>query len=182
MGSVTEETQSFRTGICRDSYVDFVQEFWEEVPGAGKCTWNWHMDEICIALQQIKIRVQAGKKNTYDTIINVPPGSSKSSLCSILFIPWVWASWPEARFICATHTETLGLDLAAKSRELMRSEKYLDFFPHVRLPRTQVSQSRSYRAFFGSRGSSTMRKCPWNPVGVFPATVQENRIPPLVLR
>lgn len=64
-------------------------------------------------------------------IINVPPRTSKTSLCSIALCPWVWAqrkigptSGPGVRFLYASYGESLSLDHSTYCRWLIKSEWY----------------------------------------------------------
>lgn len=119
--------------LCRMSYSDFVANFWDTVPGAGKIIWNWHMFKICDELQAAAERVFNNQPKQSDILLNVPPGSSKSTICSILFQPWTWTRMPHARHICASHTDSLVFDLADKSREVLKSDKYRLMYPEVQL-------------------------------------------------
>src|ERR1700735_3237867 len=103
----TSSQTKLRISICKQSYEDFVKEFWSEVPGAGKLRWNWHLSFICQELERAAERVFRWEAAPYDLVINISPGSSKTTLCSILFQPWVWTRMPGARFINATHTQDL---------------------------------------------------------------------------
>lgn len=71
-----EETDVLRS-ICRDSFEDFVKEFWEEIPGSGKLIWNWHMSLLCQELQIIAERVFKNQPKEYDLAVNISPGTSK---------------------------------------------------------------------------------------------------------
>ena len=46
--------------VCKESFWEFVKEFWEEVPGAGKMKSNWHMEYLANQLQEIAERVFLG--------------------------------------------------------------------------------------------------------------------------
>lgn len=134
----------------------FVSEFWECVPGAGNLIWNWHMGVLCDELQEAAERVFYNEPRKYDLVINVPFGTSKSTIGSILFHPWTWIRFPEGRHLTATHTETLALDLANKSREVIRSEKYRELFPHVRLRDNQDAKGYYANDLGGVRQSFTV--------------------------
>jgi predicted phage terminase large subunit-like protein len=121
--------------VCGMSFKDFVKRFWECVPGAGKLTWNWHMDVLCEELQFVAERVFAGLPRLHDQVFNVPFGTSKSTVCSILFPAWTWTRMPSARHIIATHTHALVLDFAYKTRAVIESDKYQEIFPNVQLTR-----------------------------------------------
>jgi predicted phage terminase large subunit-like protein len=129
--------------LCRESFVDFVKEFWGEVPGAGRLVWNWHLDVFCEELQAVAERVFKGLPKEYDLLVNVSPGTSKSTVFSILVPAWVWTRMPAARFITASHTDTLVMDLANKSRHVIAGEKYQACFPEV-----QFSEEQNRKSFF----------------------------------
>lgn len=119
--------------LCRNSFEFFVRQFWETIPGTGKLVWNWHLKLLCDELQLIAERVIDNQPKEYDLVINVSPGSSKSSIASILFHPWMWTRMCNARFLTASHTSDLVMDLSSKSRDVLRSEKYVRFFPEIEL-------------------------------------------------
>lgn len=128
--------------ICRDSFYDFVQEFWETVI-AETPIWNWHIRVICDELQEMAERVIRGEVKLHDLVANVPPGTSKSTIISIMFPAWVWTRMPSARFICGSYAEKLALDLARKNRSVITSEKYKKCFPEVR-----ISPDQDTKAYF----------------------------------
>jgi hypothetical protein len=139
-----------RRALCRASYEDFVRHFWDTVPGAGTLRWNWHMTVLCQEIQNVAERVFAWEPAVYDLIINISPGTSKTTICSILAQPWVWARMPEARFINATHTQDLVLSIALKSLRVMESEKYRELFPEVELTKSAIG------SFANSKGGDRL--------------------------
>lgn len=148
---------SLLRSICRESLTEFVREFWHLIPGAGdKLVWNWHIDLFCDELQVMAERVFKGIKKEYDLVLNVSPGTSKSSIFSILFPAWVWTRMPSARFITASHTEELVLDLANKAREVIRSELYQSCFPEVQLDPKQDAKGYYTNTSGGDRKTCTV--------------------------
>lgn len=142
--------------ICKESLVEFVRRAWKFVPGAGKLRWNWHLDVFCIELQRIAERVFQGLPKEYDLVLNVSPGTSKSTIWSILFPAWVWTRMPHARIMTASHTDTLATDLAGKSREVLKSEWYRRCYPHIRFRKDQDSKHYYCNTFGGDRFSCTV--------------------------
>src|SRR5438105_2825108 len=67
----------------RGGFWVFVKEFWGEVPGAGTMVENWHMPYLCGVLEETAERAFKGLPKLHDVIINVSPGTSKSTLFSI---------------------------------------------------------------------------------------------------
>ena len=143
--------------LCRRRFSEFVREFWPEVPGAGEYPeWNWHMDVVCDELQKVAERVFRGLPKEYDVVLNISPGTSKSTLCSILFPAWTWTRMPSCRILSATHTDMLALDLAAKSRTVVKSEKYQSCFPDVVLRSDQDTKSYFANTKGGDRMTCTV--------------------------
>lgn len=126
--------------ICKESFYEFVKEFWDTIV-PEKPVWNWHIHYICKELQYIAELVFGDKVKEYDEIINVSPGSTKSTLASIMYLPWIWSRMPSARFIGGSYAKDLSMDLSRRSRDIVKSEKYQDTFTYVRLRRDQDVKS-----------------------------------------
>ncbi len=109
--------------VCKNSFYRFVQEFWHVVV-PEKPIWNWHCEYLCQKLQSLFEDVEAGRPKKYDLIINLPPGSSKSTLFSILFPAFVWCRMPTCRFITASFSNDLAEDFARKSKMVIQSDLY----------------------------------------------------------
>jgi predicted phage terminase large subunit-like protein len=137
--------------ICKDSFFEFVQEFWREVVNEVP-VWNWHIEYLSDLLQGIAERVKRREPAEYDYyIINIPPGSSKSTIVSIMYPMWCWSIDPTQRFICSSYANDIALDLAEKSRRVFRSEKYQKYFPDVRIDQENESKSRFKNLVGGER-------------------------------
>lgn len=112
------------------SFSHFVQYFWETVCNQ-KLVWNWHMDLFCDELQKIAERVGNRLQKEYDLIVNVPPGTSKTLIFSIMFPAWCWTRWFWMRFITASYSASLSLESADTCRELLRSDKFKEIYPDI---------------------------------------------------
>ncbi len=126
------------------------------MPGAGSLIWNWHLDILCSELQTVAERVFRNEPKQYDVIFNISPGTSKSTICSILFPAWVWTRFPQGRIISASHTETLVLDLAAKARYVIQEDKYQYYWPHIQLREDQASKGYYANTLGGDRLTCTV--------------------------
>ena len=142
--------------LCKSDFKKFVKEFWSEIPGAGTLIWGWHMGVLCDELQTVAERVFANQAKEYDLVINISPGTSKSSIGSILFQPWTWTRMPNARHITASHTDSLVLDLATKSRFVLESDKFREFFPLIELRKDQKAKGDFANTLGGERKSCTV--------------------------
>lgn len=142
--------------ICRLSFWEFVQSFWECVPGAGKMVSNWHLEYFCTELAVVAERVFKAVPKEYDLVLNCPPGTSKSTIWSILFPAWVWTRMPTARILTASHTESLVLDLANKARAVITSEKYQGCYPEIQLRDDQAAKGYYINTKGGDRYTCTV--------------------------
>ena len=76
---------------CRRNFYYFVQEFISElIP--GDVILNWHIEFLCNKLEKYIFRIIARLPAESDLIINIIPGSTKSTVCSQLLPAWAWAA------------------------------------------------------------------------------------------
>jgi len=129
-------SDKFVANVCQESYYQFFLTFWPLI-AAEKLIRNWHIKKLCDELQDIAERVFLDKPKEYDCIINCPPGTSKSSIVSILWQAWIWTRMPSARFISGSYSERLALDHSRKSRDVVISDKYRALFPFIKLREDQ---------------------------------------------
>lgn len=122
--------------ICRDSFYEFVKEFWSTVV-AEEFQDNWHIKYLCDELQVMAERIFAREKKAYDLAVNIAPGSTKSLIMSVMFPMWCWTRMPSFRFIGASYSFPLAMDLSLKSRDIAQSEKYRACFPEVKIREDQ---------------------------------------------
>lgn len=64
-------------------------------------------------------------------LINIPPGTSKSTATSVFFPAWLWGpfGWPEARFIGCSYEQGLAVRDNRRNRQLIESEWYQEHWP-----------------------------------------------------
>lgn len=135
------ETQVLAS-LCRDSFYHFMREFWEVVVPETP-VWNWHIRYLCDELQRMAERVFRGLPKEYDLVVNISPGSTKSTIVSIMFPAWLWTRMPSCRVISASYAHSLATELSRKSRDVIKSEKYQQTFPGV-----QIREDQDAKGFF----------------------------------
>ena len=107
--------------LCAKKLRHFVERAWPEIDPAPFVP-NWHVDAVCDHLQA------CADGQIQRLIINVPPGTAKSMLCSVLYPAWRWATKPEWQLLSASYNAGLATRDAVKSRELMRGHWYTRWF------------------------------------------------------
>jgi len=118
--------KDLRRELLKRSYFEFFKFFWPVII-PDPLLVNWHIKKICDELQKLGEAVE--ERRPYpDLVINVPPSESKSTICTVIFPVWLWIRDPTARIISGSYASTLSKNLAIKSRDILRSSLFLEYF------------------------------------------------------
>lgn len=104
----------------RRSLAWLVEHGWHIVEPATSFQGNWHIDHICQHLEA----VSSGQIR--NLVINVPPGSGKSTIVSVFWNAWEWIRNPSEAFLYASFDAGLTLRDAGKLQMLMCSKWFTD--------------------------------------------------------
>lgn len=104
--------------VCRREFRSFVTGAWSVLEPATPFVPNWHIEAICQHLQA----VTTGEIRKL--IINVPPGSMKSLLVSVMWPAWHWLHQAHHRFLTGSYGIALATRDSVKSRRLIESNWY----------------------------------------------------------
>jgi predicted phage terminase large subunit-like protein len=119
-----------RREINNRSLFEFIKYFWDEI-SSDEFKPNWHIPFLCSELQIVAERVAKRLPKEYDLIINIPPGTTKTTIVSIMFPVWCWTKWFDLRFITASYSRDLSLESAEKSRDIIQSDKFKLVYPDL---------------------------------------------------
>ncbi|RLC10096.1 MAG: hypothetical protein DRI24_20795 [Deltaproteobacteria bacterium] len=108
---------------CERSLAEFVKLSWHIIEPSTKLIWNWHFDVICGYLEA----VTSGKIKRL--IINVPPGTAKSTLVSVCFPAWEWIHNPARRYLGITNEQGLALRDSLKAKTIIESQWFQSKWP-----------------------------------------------------
>jgi predicted phage terminase large subunit-like protein len=115
----------------------FVREAWHVIEPATDYIHGWHIDAICEHLEAITTGrfLKQGQPNRL--LINVPPGTMKSLLVSVLWPAWEWGPCgkPQLRYLTTSYTEKYVKRDSRRMRDLVQSEWYRSLWPEVELVR-----------------------------------------------
>lgn len=127
----TEKNAEAIRGRCK-TLVGFVREAWHVLEPNATYVHSWHIAAICEHLEA----VTAGKITRL--LINVPPGSMKSLLVSVLWPAWEWGpqSLPSLRYLTTAFNDGPVKRDTRKCRDLIASKWFQTLWPAVRLTRT----------------------------------------------
>lgn len=117
--------------LCKRRFYRFFLEMWETIE-ATELIPNWHIEYICDELQAAYERWERGESQP-DILINVPPGSSKSTMVTQIFPAWLWVRNSTMRLISSSYAADLATAHAVKTRDVLESEKFKALYPgHIK--------------------------------------------------
>jgi predicted phage terminase large subunit-like protein len=151
--SVAFQENDLISDVCRASYYEFFKEMWDTV-NPEPLHLNWHIEYLSEEIQIILERVFRGLPKLYDLVVNISPGTTKSSLLSVFLTPWIWSRMPHCRVINGSHTQELVLDLSRKSRDVILSPKYQACFPNI-----QLRDDQNTKGYFANTKGGTRFSC-----------------------
>jgi len=133
---------------CKRSLANFIKRAWPHVD-PQPYIHGWHMDamaehlEACAAGQITRL------------LINIPPGTSKSTATSVFFPAWLWGpfGWPGARFIGASYEQGLATRDNRKTRLLIESEWYQRHWP------TKLTSDQNEKTGFENTAQGFRQSC-----------------------
>lgn len=135
---------------CRRSFFNFFCEFWDTIE-SEELILNWHIKYLCNELQDLSRYIIAREAKPYDLIINIPPGTTKSRICTIMWPAWLWTHDASLRIIANSYSADLADDHSSKSRDIILSPKYRRLFPEVRLRSDRAALSNYETRSKGAR-------------------------------
>lgn len=146
--AMLEEAERDADGVRRrcQSFASFVKEAWKVIEPGTTLKWNWHLDAMCDHLEAIS-RGQLKPR----LIINVPPGSSKSTIVSVMWQAYEWGPLGKRhlRYV-STSFDLINVKRdTSKTLDLVRSEWFQSLWPEVELKTEGVLSFSNYNT--GSR-------------------------------
>lgn len=112
---------------CKRSLANFAKQAWSILEPATPLKWGWAVDSICEHLEAVT------RGDIKRLLMNVPPGSMKSLLVSVIWPAWEWGprSLPEKRVLGTAHKQDLAVRDSTKCRRLIQSDWYQRLWPLV---------------------------------------------------
>jgi len=145
--------------LCKRSLYIFVKEFWNTII-KDKFEDNWHIEYLCDEIQLVYDKhvfnrsPHISNEKWYNGIIddiqinlivNIPPGTSKSTIASRMAPAWMWAIDDTKTLISNTVSSSNATEFAQASVDIINSEKYKAYFPQVEI-RYGVSAKTFYQS------------------------------------
>lgn len=149
----------------------FTREAWHVLEPGKRYIHGWHIDVICEHLEAISRGTFLDMGLDNRLLINVPPGTMKSLLVSVLWQAWEWGPFglPHMRFLSSSYNDDYVKRDTRKTRDLVNSEWYQALWgpgsghePEVKLTRlgetsfanskTGTREGVAFKSITGGRG------------------------------
>lgn len=142
---------------CR-TLTGFVREAWHVLEPAQPYIHGWHIDAMCEHLEAVT-RGQITR-----LLSNVPPGTMKSLVHSVLWPAWEWGPMGLAsmRYLTTSYAEKFVKRDTRRMRDLVQSEWYRSLWPEIELARagemsfantkTGNREGMAFQSLTGGRG------------------------------
>lgn len=134
---------------CRRSLATFVREAWHVLEPGQPYIHGWHVEAICEHLEAIT------HGELTRLLINIPPGTMKSTLTSVFWPAWEWGplGMPHNRIIGASHEQGLATRDTLKMRRLITSDWYQDRWP------TELTGDQNQKTYYENKSTGFRQAC-----------------------
>lgn len=140
----------------RHNFFEFFCEFWDVII-ADELHLNWHVKFLCNELQKIAEGVIRGDKENDDLLCNICPGTTKSTIISIMYPAWIWTRKPDCVILCNTISDRNATEFSQKFRDIVMSDKYNLYFPEVKVRHDSKAFMRIKNTHGGARRQYTTK-------------------------
>jgi predicted phage terminase large subunit-like protein len=130
---------------CRKDFVSFVRKVFHVLAPSANYCMNWHIRAIAHCLEQVRLG------NIKRLIINLPPRSLKSIMCSVAFPAFVLGRDPTKRLIVASYGADLAIKHGNDFRAVVNSTEYRGIFPRMRISAIKNTQTEVVTTLNGFR-------------------------------
>jgi len=132
-----DDPAAFLQALMRQDFGAFLRKAYPAIRGGDMLSWNWHLDAIAHALDQ----VAAG--TCRHLLITMPPRNLKSLAISVAWVAWQLGRDPRQNFVCVSYSNDLSAKLGRDCLAIMQQGWYRELFP-----RTVLSAKRTASADF----------------------------------
>ena len=133
-----------------NNYYKFFKWSWSSI-SQEQYVDNWHIKYLCDELQDLGQYIINREKPPYDLLlINIPPGSSKSSVVCQAFPIWLWLNDPSLCIMTTTYSAPLSIKNTEKAKDIINDLYFEEFnqyieHKHSKRLKLEVDQKNYFR-------------------------------------
>lgn len=110
---------------CERSLAEFTKQAWHIIEPGTPLLWNWHLDTLCGYLEATMDKCV----HLTRLIINIPPGSLKSVLVSVMYPAWMWIKNPQKRILGVSNAQDLAIRDSRRTKQIITDEWFTEQWP-----------------------------------------------------
>lgn len=161
--------RQIRQRQCLISLERFTITFWDVII-ENELVWSEHMSIMCNEIERVYKLVFERRHKEHDLIINIPPGTSKTTICSIMATCWAFANMPSIRILITSFSDDAVISIADKVKLILNSDKYKNLFGWVEI-RKDVNNKHNLKTtkngeFYASSVNGTITSKHFDILGV----------------
>ena len=149
--------EAIKAEMARRRLAEFVRQSWPIIEPSTPLVWNWHLDVICDHVQALV----EGRLAHRNLIINVPPGSMKSTILSVCLPAWIWIQRPKEgsdlgpgwRGLFTSGSNEVALRDSIKCRDILDSAWYR----HTFAPTWAFTKDQNAKGHYKNSGTGFRR-------------------------
>ncbi len=136
--------------LAKRSLAEFVKMAWQVLEPGQPYIHGWHMDAMAEHFEAL------ASGDITRLLINIPPGTSKSTLASVMFPAWLWGPHgkPHLRIIGASYEQSLATRDNRRNRLLVESEWYQERWP------LRLASDQNEKTGFENEHKGWRQSCP----------------------
>ena len=142
--------------LSKRSFYKFFCEFWDVIE-SDELILNWHIKYLCDEIQDIAEGVIRGDKENDDLVCNICPGTTKSTIVSVMLPAWLWTRKPDCVVLCNTINTNNATKFSIKFRDIVTSDKYKSCFPYIKVRHDSSAFMRLQNTAGGARRQFTTK-------------------------
>ncbi len=135
---------ALRRTVYLNSYHEFFKWSFQVLFPNEKYEDSFHIKYLCDYLQDEVERIIRKEEKDKDVIVNIPPRTSKSLICSVALNAWIWTKAPYLPFITVSFDEKLTLINAQYCRDIIKSDEYQKLFGDI----YQIRRDEDSKSYF----------------------------------
>lgn len=113
--------------VRRRGLAEFAKQAWHVLEPTQPLAWGWALDCMCEHLEAVT------RGEIRRLLMNVPPGTMKSLLTSVMWPAWEWTLDPTTRIISTSYKGELSTRDSRRCRDLVSSEWYRGRWAEIEL-------------------------------------------------
>lgn len=122
---IKADIKRLNTVKCENSLAEFTKQAWHIIEPGTPLMWNWHLDAVCGYLEATMDK----RVHITRLIINVPPGSLKSILVSVMYPAWMWIKNPDKRVLGVSNAQDLAIRDSRRTKQIVTDEWFTSQWP-----------------------------------------------------